>query len=296
MPKPTRSPAELVELFCPRSVPPEAAAFAREVTRTAGPLARSRTKAFLFATSRLAAFGLSVGAELSPEVLLDAYFVDRFVLVVAKQVAPSTLRTLRTNLEAVRHLALPASGPRRVELARHRAKSGYTAAEIDAYVANALAQSTEGRQMKAVGLIALGAGAGLTGSDLRSVRGTDVIDRAGGLLVEVHGSHPRTVPVLARYHDLARTAASYARSGFIVGGREQARRNVTGPLLSATAAIGLERLDISRLRATWLAECASRIGLAAFMAAAGVSCSQRLGDIVAGLDPGGEQAAVALFG
>ena len=59
---------------------------------------------------------------------------------------------------------------------------------------------------------------------------------------------------------------------------------------------GLPRLDTSRLRATWLADCAELLGLATFMAAAGISCSQRLGDLVAGLEPGGEADAVRLLG
>ena len=56
------------------------------------------------------------------------------------------------------------------------------------------------------------------------------------------------------------------------------------------------RLDTSRLRATWLAEAADLLGLATFMAAAGISCSQRLGDLVAGLKPGSEDEAVRLLG
>jgi hypothetical protein len=32
------------------------------------------------------------------------------------------------------------------------------------------------------------------------------------------------------------------------------------------------------------------------MAAAGISCSQRLGDLIAGLEPAGEAAAVRLLG
>ena len=59
---------------------------------------------------------------------------------------------------------------------------------------------------------------------------------------------------------------------------------------------GLPRLDASRLRATWLADCAGQLGLATFMAAAGISCSQRLGDLLAGLDPAGEAEAVRLLG
>jgi hypothetical protein len=43
-------------------------------------------------------------------------------------------------------------------------------------------------------------------------------------------------------------------------------------------------------------DCADLLGLATFMAAAGISCSQRLGDLVAGLEPASEAAAVALLG
>jgi hypothetical protein len=40
----------------------------------------------------------------------------------------------------------------------------------------------------------------------------------------------------------------------------------------------------------------SWFGLATFMHAAGISCSQRLGDLLAGLEPAGEAAAVRLLG
>ena len=43
-------------------------------------------------------------------------------------------------------------------------------------------------------------------------------------------------------------------------------------------------------------DCAELLGLATFMHAAGISCSQRLGDLVAGLEPAGEAAAVRLLG
>jgi hypothetical protein len=50
-----------------------------------------------------------------------------------------------------------------------------------------------------------------------------------------------------------------------------------------------------QLRATWLVSCAQRIGLPAFMRAAGISCSQRLGDLVSHLPAVEEQTAVALL-
>jgi hypothetical protein len=47
---------------------------------------------------------------------------------------------------------------------------------------------------------------------------------------------------------------------------------------------------------TWLADCARLLGLATFMHAAGITCSQRLGDLLAALEPAGEAEAVALLG
>ena len=151
--------------------------------------------------------------------------------------------------------------------------------------------------MRAAGLVCLGAGAGLIRGDLRDVRGTDVACRSGGVIVQVRGPRARAVPVLARYQGRLLAAAGSAGNGLVCGGTETGRRNITSPLVSALdGGAGLPRLDTSRLRATWLATAAELLGLATFMHAAGISCSQRLGDLVAGLEPGGEAAAVRLLG
>ena len=134
-------------------------------------------------------------------------------------------------------------------------------------------------------------------ADLRDVRGTDVIARSGGLVVAVRGRRARTVPVLPRYHARLRAAGRFAGSALICGGADPGRRNITNPLITALdGGTGLPRLDTSRLRATWLAEAADLLGLATFMHAAGISCSQRLGDLAAGLKPADEAAAVRLLG
>ena len=113
----------------------------------------------------------------------------------------------------------------------------------------------------------------------------------------VRGARARTVPVLARYHARLLAAAGFAGTGLICGGADPGRRNLTNPLITALdGGSGLPRLDTSRLRATWLAGCAELLGLATFMHAAGISCSQRLGDLVAGLQPAGEADAVRLLG
>ena len=139
---------------------------------------------------------------------------------------------------------------------------------------------------------------GLIRSDLRAVRGTDICCRSGGVVVTVRGGRrSRAVPVLARYHEPLLASAAFAGGQLVTGGTDPARHNLTNRLTRSLAGgAGLPALDTSRLRATWLAEAAALIGLPAFLHAAGISCCQRLGDITAGLDRGGEEQAVALLG
>ena len=64
--------------------------------------------------------------------------------------------------------------------------------------------------------------------------------------------------MLARYHEPLLAAAAFAGTGLVTGGADPARRNVTTPLTRSLAGgTGLPRLDTSRLRATWLADCAA---------------------------------------
>ena len=103
--------------------------------------------------------------------------------------------------------------------------------------------------------------------------------------------------MLARYHQRLLDAAAFAGENFLTGGDKPERGNITNPLTrSLCGGGGLPRLEVSRLRMTWLHDCAQLLGLATFMHAAGISCSQRLGDLLAGLEPAGEAAAVRLLG
>jgi integrase len=278
------------------SVSPEAAAFAREVTAKTAPNGRERAKNLLWAAGKLADYAMPLGLEAVPEVLLHPSVTERFTRC-APGLSGAARRTLRTNLRFIGRRVVPQLYPADLPLPRERAKKPYSAAEISGFLALADAQPTTARRMRAAGLVCLGAGAGLIRGDLRDARGTDVIARSGGIVVTVHGALPRKAPVLSRYQDRLLAAAAFAGTGLICGGAETGRRNVTNPLIAALdGGTGLPRLDTSRLRATWLADCAEQLGLATFMRAAGISCSQRLGDLVAGLEPGSEEQAVRLLG
>ena len=274
----------------------EAAAFARDVITAAGPGGQERAKNLLWAAGKLADYAASLGLDLVPAVVLHPSVAERFTRC-APGLSPVARRTLRTNLRFIGRRVVPHLYPADLPLPRERSKQPYSPAEISDYLALADAQPTAGRRMRAAGLVCLGAGAGLIRGDLRDARGTDIACRSGGIVVTVRGTRPRTVPVLARYHARLLAAAAFAGTGLICGGTDPGRRNITNPLVAALdGGSGLPRLDTSRLRATWLADCAGLLGLATFMHAAGISCSQRLGDLVAGLEPGCEGEAVWLLG
>jgi integrase len=280
----------------PSSVSAEAAAFAREAVARAEPEGKERAKNLLWAAGKLAGYAIGLGLETAPEVVLHPSAAERFTRC-APGLSGVSRRTLRTNLRFTGRRAVPQLYPRDLPLPRERSKDPYSAVQIDGYLALADAQPTAGRRMRAAGLVCLGAGAGLIRGDLREARGADVACRSGGVVVTVGGARGRTVPVLARYHAPLLAAARFAGTGLICGGADPGRRNLANPLITALdGGSGLPRLDTSRLRATWLAGRADLPGLATFMHAAGISCSQRLGDLVAGLEPAGEAAAVALLG
>jgi integrase len=280
----------------PSSVSAEAAAFARDVITKTGPEGRERAKNLLWAAGRLADWALPLGLDAVPEVVLHPSTAERFTRC-APGLSGVARRTLRTNLRFIGRRVVPQLYPADLPLPRERAKQPYSPAEIGGFLALADAQPAAGRRMRAAGLVCLGAGAGLIRGDLREVRGTDVACRSGGVVVTVHGARPRAVPVLARYHTRLLAAARFAGTALVCGGTDPGRRNLTNPLVAALdGGGGLPRLDTSRLRATWLAECSEQLGLATFMHAAGITCSQRLGDLVAGLEPAGEAEAVRLLG
>ena len=118
-------------------------------------------------------------------------------------------------------------------LVRERAKQPYSLAEIDGYLRLADAQSTRAHGLRASALVCLGAGAGVIAGELRHVRGTDVVARSGGVLVQLAGARARSVPVLERYQQRLSEAAAVAGDRYLIGGRDPDRRNVTDALCAA---------------------------------------------------------------
>ena len=144
----------------PSSVSPRAAAFARDVIAEAGPAGRERAKNLLWAAGKLADYGIGLGLDPVPEVLLHPSVAERFTRC-APGLSPVARRTLRTNLRFIGRRVVPQLYPADLPLPRERARKPCSAAEISGYLALADAQPTRERRMRA-------AGAGLPGRRRRA--------------------------------------------------------------------------------------------------------------------------------
>src|SRR5207245_272119 len=169
------------------------------------------------------------------QVLLHPFVIERFT-AHAPGLSGAARRTLRTSLRFIARQVVPHLDPADAPLPRGRAKTPYTPCEIAGFLALADAQPTMARRSRAAALVCLGAGAGLIRSDLCAVRGTDICRRSGGVIVTVRGGRaPRTVPVLARYHDRLLDAAAFVGAHLLTGGTDPGRHNISNPLTRSLA-------------------------------------------------------------
>jgi len=111
----------------PSSVSAEAAAFARDVITRTGPQGRERAKNLLRAAGKLAGYGLGLGLEPVPEVLLHPSVTERLARC-APGLSPAARRTLRTNLRFTGRRVVPQLYPADLPLPRGRAKKPYSPA------------------------------------------------------------------------------------------------------------------------------------------------------------------------
>ena len=87
-------------------MPPEAAAFARDVITKTGPEGRERAKNLLWAAGKLADWAIGLGLEPVPEVLLHPSVAGRFTRC-APGLSGAARRTLRTNLRFTGRRVVP---------------------------------------------------------------------------------------------------------------------------------------------------------------------------------------------
>jgi hypothetical protein len=108
-----------------RALAPFAAAFARGVIGQVAPEGKERAKNLLWAAGKLADFGIGLGLDAVPEVLLHPSVAERFTRC-APGLSGVARRTLRTNLRFIGRRVVPQLYPADLPLPRERAKAPYS--------------------------------------------------------------------------------------------------------------------------------------------------------------------------
>jgi len=230
--------------------------------------------------------------------LLSPAVIERFVATGMSDLSESTRRSVRANLRFVARRVVPRLAPASpAPIARSPLPSPYRPGEVAAMFSLADHQPTRARRMRLQGLLCLGLGAGLSGSDLRHVTGRHVRHHGVGVVVVVEGNRQRTVPVLARYSDRLLDSARFAKGNYVTGGATPERRNLTARLVKDLAGgADVVGIDPSRLRVTFLVEISEMIGLKALLAVCGIASSGRLGAVAAHCADVGLEESIVLFG
>ncbi|MEO8224119.1 MAG: hypothetical protein ABI661_04895 [Gammaproteobacteria bacterium] len=211
---------------------------------------------------------------------------------------PAAARALGA-LAAVRALVLAVEPGAMLHQDRFRGRGRsvpYGDREVVALLAAAAAQRSTKRRIHAAAALCLGVGAGITGESAARVRGSDVTQSGGLVLVAVGG---RLVPVHAAFAAPVLLAAREAGPGWLLGGGPGRRANRMSELAG-----GLERTDghlvrmnSARLGATWLAMHATLgVPLGDLIDAAGWSTAEPLSAVLAYLPRGTTAGRAALGG
>jgi len=195
----------------------------------------------------------SAGLPLERHIVFHRDTIARFISVGCPELKPASRGNLRSQLLRMSEI-LGQPAPRRLTaLPPSDPSAPYSPEELVSLRSWASGQSTAGRRANAAVLLALGAGAGLSASEIGKLRVADIQVDKLGVLVNVTGNRARSVPVLREWEDaLIERAASMDPEKYAF------RENHTTfypNLVSNFVDRGHParvRLTTQRLRATWI--------------------------------------------
>ncbi|MGN7948557.1 hypothetical protein ACTJKH_07415 [Microbacterium sp. 22215] len=286
----------IIDNYTPRTLDAtawsEMEGFVRETIRTR--YAHGRTeRAIQHGLATLSAFAdwvLMTGVGGMNESILRANIIDTYTSHRHSEVDGPVAERERKRLRAIAGLR---STPEQRTIATTSTPSmPYNEDEQGAILRWAEWQPTDVRRRSALGIVALGLGCGLTGTEMLQVRCADIVTLDDGLLgVQLPD---RTVPVLSAWHDELSAARSTAADAYLVGPDWTLRTAVT--LGAALQNLGPNSPSAQRLRATWLlTHVNASTNIYSLMSAAGLSAPDFLRRLAAFADHVPASAQPAAF-
>lgn len=284
-----RTPEQVLELYVPRGDPDwweEIAPFVRDVVRRGfepSPVAQV-VRGRIWKVTALVRWALEQGLPLEIEQIFHPATVNRYAVTVPglSEATRCTRRATLTGLSRrITHVA-PWEPPREV-LHYPRTVTPYTSAQVAGLLWWAPRQSTALRRRTLAAAVALGAGCGLRGTEMMTVRASDVRIRGDHVIVTVTGPRARQVPVRPQYAAAVLDAAERAAGGHLF------RDPVPGSAQGAAQALDecevpatMMPVTTSRLRWTWECTMIECVPLPVFMTMSGRTGTCRLADLLAG--------------
>lgn len=260
------------------------APFVREVVRAAAPHTTYSEKQLYPPTARLALWAWQTASlPLEIEVIFSPSVIDRFADQGLPQYTKAGRNTMRSRLRRMAD-ALLGEGrepDRGRPMGNSDAVRPYSQAEQAALYSWATGQPDGERYSSAMTLLALGLGAGLTGSEIARLKIDDIQVDDEGVVVHVGGARPREVPVLRDWEGMLeeRVAGRDPGSWAFREGREGENRNLVTDF--AARSRGEVGLQARRMRATWIVRhLDAGTPLAALLLAAGFQKPEALGKFI----------------
>lgn len=192
---------------------------------------------------------------LDARILFEKQLIDMHIVDPRLDLAEGTRRNRRGHLERVRRALMADLDYEYTPLNRRETQAPYTGAEMLGFKEWARCQSSHEKIHKAKLLLSLCAGAGLNAGEVLLVRVEDVSITAHGIIIHVHGTVPRQVPVSEEYEQWLKNCVKFAEENYPGDplwrhkGRKKEGNAISAFTNQSTGSV-FPRAD--RLRHTWL--------------------------------------------
>jgi hypothetical protein len=233
----------------------------------------------------LALYGVERNLPLSAEGLLTTEVIDSYIRQLD---ASDTLRAQRRTrlLNLATHVNPGPTTPARLAPIGYIAnKPAYTPDEAVVIRRLALEQPTARRGRNLAAVVGVTAGCGGTSPDLRHLRTSQVRRTPTGIYV-TFTDPARTVVCRAFWEPVLDRAMVDADPGGLFYGEREDRRNRGARAVSNAELLDEPRIEVARLRATWLADLMTDpVPLAVILKASGLKTARTLAELMPHLDP-----------
>ncbi|WP_146070060.1 site-specific integrase [Cryobacterium sp. Y29] len=242
--------------YKPKRAPGEWAlmeSFVKDACSLAAPHTAYTASMLLTVTSAFALWCVTnQGWPLQTDVVFSRLAIDLYCTQKNSPLSEGTRRNYRAILMRVSEVVAPEEHPEAMTpLARKRVAPPYTSKEMEEFSHWARGQVTDEKRRRAMLMLVLCAGAGLRPSDVSTIYPDDVLVDDAGIILTIHGTTPRIVPLLRPWEEWMVAILQQVPDDVPLWGPTNTVR-ASNLLSNFTQYTVGQRPRSDRLRATWI--------------------------------------------